>query len=667
MLKRAVTIIVLALLVATLLTSCNPESTSSTNLPPDESETPATSDTETPTAADSEESPSSSPETTSNLTMLSITEGDVFVLKASAADWIEAEVGMTLEVGDVIRSGEDSSAKITFFDGSTIELLANTQIEVAALELSDSGSKTIVLEQEIGSTISRVTELVDSASRYEVETPAGVAAVRGSSMLLKVTLDGTTYITNRQGHIWFISQDGVAVRVPEGLKFKIIPGQSAELEWGGDSGGDGGNEPNNPPVAADDSATTAPATPVTIDVLANDSDPDGDDPIVYSATQGANGTVVNNGTDVTYTPDYEFIGTDTFTYTISDGNGGFDTATVTVNVATVANINIQVDPAMGASIYIWDDTDDDWAIDEDTENPINGENHTTPDNITVAAGHCYYVWVEKDGYTFSVNNYPNDWVITTDPSENNEAAYGCTSADSQYQVHFTSSETSEQTVRFPEEGNAYIGYEDATGADFDYNDFGMYMFIEEVYVDDCLTEINMEFWSVVKRSGGSHAIHILRTLSEGTGYNYTITRTYTAQGEETPAVTNAVGQGDFDIVLFDSDYFASNIVTIHIEVTSGCEPYGSEVPPPRWDLDSIWINYDPYMDYRTMYVERHIDDWEPAESPLPTTGYDVPYILVVPVDGWLPPAEGQVITAPYPDFDDYYNTGSPENWYESET
>ncbi len=44
----------------------------------------------------------------------------------------------------------------------------------------------------------------------------------------------------------------------------------------------------------------------------------------------------NNGTSVSYTPNPDFFGNDSFTYTISDGNGGFDTATV--NVA-VANIN----------------------------------------------------------------------------------------------------------------------------------------------------------------------------------------------------------------------------------------------------------------------------------------------------------------------------------------
>ena len=70
-------------------------------------------------------------------------------------------------------------------------------------------------------------------------------------------------------------------------------------------------------------------------MLANDTDPDGDTLTVASVTQPANGSVLNNGSNVTYTPDGNFHDTDTFTYTASDGNGGTDTATVTVTVTSV--------------------------------------------------------------------------------------------------------------------------------------------------------------------------------------------------------------------------------------------------------------------------------------------------------------------------------------------
>ncbi|AIF84113.1 Mg-chelatase subunit ChlD [Candidatus Nitrososphaera evergladensis SR1] len=89
-----------------------------------------------------------------------------------------------------------------------------------------------------------------------------------------------------------------------------------------------------PPVAVDDSANTLEDTPVTIGVLANDSDPNGDALTVISVSPPAQGTAVINGDGtITYTPDPSIFGaSDTFTYTIDDGHGLTDTATVTVNV-----------------------------------------------------------------------------------------------------------------------------------------------------------------------------------------------------------------------------------------------------------------------------------------------------------------------------------------------
>jgi len=91
---------------------------------------------------------------------------------------------------------------------------------------------------------------------------------------------------------------------------------------------------NDPPMAQDDSESASEDTPVTIDVLDNDSDPDDDSLTIQSVTQPSNGSVVSNGLDVVYTPDTEFNGVDVFTYTISDGSG--ETATATVNVAIAA-------------------------------------------------------------------------------------------------------------------------------------------------------------------------------------------------------------------------------------------------------------------------------------------------------------------------------------------
>src|SRR5213079_1408884 len=89
---------------------------------------------------------------------------------------------------------------------------------------------------------------------------------------------------------------------------------------------------NDAPVAVNDSATTAEDTPVTISVLANDTDVDtGDTKAINSITQGAHGGVVANadGT-LTYTPAANYNGSDSFTYTMKDAAGAVsNAATVT--------------------------------------------------------------------------------------------------------------------------------------------------------------------------------------------------------------------------------------------------------------------------------------------------------------------------------------------------
>jgi large repetitive protein len=104
------------------------------------------------------------------------------------------------------------------------------------------------------------------------------------------------------------------------------------------------NVTNPPPVAANDTATTNEDTPVTVSVLANDTDPDGDPLTVTAANAGNGNVVINPDGTITYTPDANFNGTDTITYTISDGQGGTSTATVTVTVAPVNDAPIADPP-----------------------------------------------------------------------------------------------------------------------------------------------------------------------------------------------------------------------------------------------------------------------------------------------------------------------------------
>lgn len=92
---------------------------------------------------------------------------------------------------------------------------------------------------------------------------------------------------------------------------------------------------NAAPNASDDLATTSAGVPVTLSVLDNDSDPDGDVLSITLLSQPENGSIVLNGDSMTYTPAAGFSGSDTFEYEINDGHGGRDSATVTVSITAV--------------------------------------------------------------------------------------------------------------------------------------------------------------------------------------------------------------------------------------------------------------------------------------------------------------------------------------------
>ncbi len=138
---------------------------------------------------------------------------------------------------------------------------------------------------------------------------------------------------------------------------------------------------NDGPDAIDDNYTTDEDTVLNGDVSDNDIDIDGDN-LTYVVVDGPdNGTLVLNpdGT-FTYVPNENFFGTDSFTYTVSDGQGGTDTATVTITIVSVP------DPLA---------ENDQFTTNEDES--VSGDVSINDNDL--------------DGYTYTISNGPNNGTI----------------------------------------------------------------------------------------------------------------------------------------------------------------------------------------------------------------------------------------------------------------
>ncbi|WP_395375500.1 Ig-like domain-containing protein [Marinicella sp. W31] len=95
---------------------------------------------------------------------------------------------------------------------------------------------------------------------------------------------------------------------------------------------------SQPPIGNTDIGLTAMDTEVTLDLLSNDTDPDNDTLSIDGIVQPLHGTVFDNGDgSVLYRPDFDYIGTDRFSYWVTDNQGHFTPTSVIVNITPNGN------------------------------------------------------------------------------------------------------------------------------------------------------------------------------------------------------------------------------------------------------------------------------------------------------------------------------------------
>ena len=167
---------------------------------------------------------------------------------------------------------------------------------------------------------------------------------------------------------------------------------------------------NDAPVANDDTASVNEDASVSINVLANDTDPDNGDTLsLVSAANGQHGTASVSAGQVLYTPNAGYYGADSFTYTMQDAAGLTSTATVNVTVNKVNEA-----PTMsfsGLSII-----NPSFEQASSTAYLYGGNTHMTGWTVTGVDIDrlSSSVWQSGDGtYSLDLNGYKNGGIVQT--------------------------------------------------------------------------------------------------------------------------------------------------------------------------------------------------------------------------------------------------------------
>ena len=222
------------------------------------------------------------------------------------------------------------------YDAGTPPVQVTASITVSSPDATTLASATVSITSGLAASEDKLSFTSQNGITGSYNSAAGVLTLTGTASLAtyQAALRSVTY-SDSNGKTASTGSRTISFQVNDGFPANNLSNVASRTIT---------VNPNSPPIAGNDSASTDKHTAIDINVLANDSDPDGD-PLSVTAvdTSGTKGLVsINADGTIHYDPNGQFNGllqgqtaTDTFTYTVSDG---FFTATATVTV-TINGVN----------------------------------------------------------------------------------------------------------------------------------------------------------------------------------------------------------------------------------------------------------------------------------------------------------------------------------------
>ena len=254
-----------------------------------------------------------------------VLQGKAWLVNA-AGQRVELKVGDEVQEGQVVITDAGTRLELALPNGEPLAVAAGRELLIDANLLGTAPQdRTEAALQDLNSGAAQVARVIAAGGDLSTEldpTAAGLSGGDGSEShgFVRVLRIDESLSPLEQTSTSTSSQDAATTNIE--------------------------STPNQAPIASDDALSATEDTPLIMtlaDLTGNDSDPDGDRLSIISVQAPVHGTVVLDGGTVVFTPDANYNGPASFSYTLSDGRGGTDTATVNLTVGAVNDAPVAVD------------------------------------------------------------------------------------------------------------------------------------------------------------------------------------------------------------------------------------------------------------------------------------------------------------------------------------
>lgn len=141
--------------------------------------------------------------------------GSADVKSAQTDSWYAAKSGINVKSGQIIKTKARSRVKVSLADGSRIEVLPNSQIDLQEVKPSAPSFKMMIGKLKAWVSKNRTRE------KFEVRTPVAVCSVRGTEFSIEVDEKGSTDIEVYKGLVGVRKADDTGEEIPVGAGEKL--------------------------------------------------------------------------------------------------------------------------------------------------------------------------------------------------------------------------------------------------------------------------------------------------------------------------------------------------------------------------------------------------------------------------------------------------------------